>query len=145
MTTRYKALAVTAWTIALIFKVIIPFAILEYRFQLFVEIQEASFLKLTGYGVFGVVIAALYFGKSLFRVLGKMRMNYFKGLLVTILEVAPFVILFYIVMNIRSNVEDWKFVTQWIMVTMFIGAIFSRLYDYFEQEAIEVARFKRYG
>lgn len=142
---KNKMYATTAFVLAAIAKVGAPFYILESRFELFVKIQEASFVKLTGYGLVFALIAATFFARKIFKFIDGMRMGYFKGMIITILEILPFAFLFFIVRNIQMNIEDWLFVSTWLLVAFTVGSFFSRLYDYHLQEAREKARVKRYG
>lgn len=143
--TKNKMYAATAMFFAIVAKVGMPFYILESRFQLFIQVREASVLKATGYGIIFGLIAVTFFARNFFRFIDGMRMSYFKGMLVSILEIFPFAFIFFIVRNIQANVEDWLFVSTWLLITFTVGSFFSRLYDYHLQEAREKARMKRYG
>lgn len=142
MAKKERGLATGMWMLATLAKVAVPLAIMEANLGLF---KEFSGWKLTGYGLIAAVLTALYFGKHVVKMLSNMRMNSFKGLIITLIEVAPFFLLYAFVMTMKQNIELYESMTFWIAFSIAIGSMIMRLHDYYLQEAIEIERQKRYG
>ncbi len=141
---KERAYALTGFVIATIFKIAVPFYILEVEFGLLKK-GEFSLWKLSIYGSVAVVLGLLYFSKYIIKWIKGMRMNLAKGLIITIFEVAPFISLYLFVKLVETNIPRWTFVSKWIALSYIAGAVFMRASEYYGQEAKEKERFLRYG
>lgn len=142
MAKKERGLATGMWVLATLANVAFPLVILEHHFKLF---EEFDGWKLTGFGMFLGILVLLYFGKHISKWISGMKMNSFKGLIVTLIEIAPFVFLYAFVITIKSHLELYESLTFWIALSVTVGSLIMRLHDYFIQEAREIERFKKYG